>query len=99
MKVSGQGAPQPTEAEQKKTYLDDLLEPNDEEEEEDSDSGEIIDRSASVSRSLRDRSLMIVIPVVGARTEYYDLPSKRPARGTPYEVDEDDDGTSWPTPR
>jgi hypothetical protein len=37
----------------------------------------------------------------GARTDYYDLPTKRRARGTAYippvkEDDEEDDGSSWP---
>lgn len=83
MKVSGQGVLKPTEAEKKKSNLADYLEPNEEEEEEED----------SDSGEIIDRS---------ARTEYYDLPSKRPARGTPYTVDEEEeeeDGTSWPTPR
>ena len=97
MKVSGEGAPKRTETEKKKSHLADYLEPNeDEEDEEDSDSGEIIDRS-ELSAFSRGESLMIS---AGARTEYYDLPSKRPARGTPYTVDEEeDDGTAWPAPR
>ncbi|KAM0793100.1 hypothetical protein ACM66B_000581 [Microbotryomycetes sp. NB124-2] len=72
MSVSGDG-----KATVNKDQLQAMLERDDEAEEEDSDDGEIIDKSA--------------------RTDYYELPAKRPARGTAAGVVADD-GSLWPAP-
>lgn len=49
---------------------------------------------------LSETRLTQIDPIAtGSRTDYYDLPTKRRPRGTPYKEESDDeDGTHWPKP-
>lgn len=93
MQVSGDG--RSAQAKVPQSALDKYLGEGADESEE-SDEGEVIDKSAFSSSSFSG-SRLISLRLSGSRTDYYDLPQKK-KRGSAPGGTEGDDGTLWPAP-